>query len=124
MVYGRGSTDDFNLYASISGDPGWNWDNMFKYALKVCELSAWGSLSLTFLKFLQTEKLVPPADGHDTTGEFDPSLHSTTGAVDVSLYGYPSPIESRVIATTHEMPDLFPFTNDTIGGDVVGIGKT
>jgi len=35
LIYGRGSTDDFNNYAKISGDSGWGWDNMYQYALKV-----------------------------------------------------------------------------------------
>ncbi|KAJ7726460.1 hypothetical protein B0H14DRAFT_3002129, partial [Mycena olivaceomarginata] len=28
MVYTRGSAKDFDRYASVTGDPGWSWDNL------------------------------------------------------------------------------------------------
>ncbi|KAF9458890.1 aryl-alcohol-oxidase from pleurotus Eryingii [Collybia nuda] len=103
MVYMRGSSDDFDRYASVTGDSGWKWDNMQQYARK-------------------NEKLVAPGDQHDTTGEFNPSLHGTSGAISVSLGGNPTPVDSRVIATTQELASEFPFNSDMVGGDVLGIG--
>ncbi|KAF9458880.1 aryl-alcohol-oxidase from pleurotus Eryingii [Collybia nuda] len=103
MVYMRGSTEDFDRYASVTGESGWVWDQMLEYAKK-------------------NEKLVSPADHHDTTGEFLPSLHGTSGPISVSLGGNPTPLDSRVIATTEEFPTEFPFNPDTIGGDILGIG--
>lgn len=35
MVYAHGSTDDWNRYASVTGDAGWNWANIQKYIAKV-----------------------------------------------------------------------------------------
>jgi Choline dehydrogenase and related flavoproteins len=35
MVYQHGSAEDFNRYASHTGDQGWKWDNMKKYVKKV-----------------------------------------------------------------------------------------
>lgn len=32
----RGSSDEFDRIANITGDPGWNWANMLTYAKKVC----------------------------------------------------------------------------------------
>ncbi|KAF9458900.1 aryl-alcohol-oxidase from pleurotus Eryingii [Collybia nuda] len=103
MAYMHGSIGDFDRYASVTGDSGWNWNNMQKYIKK-------------------NEKLVPPADHHDTTGELIPSLHSTTGALSVSLSGSPSPLDARVIATTKELSNEFPFNPDGVGGNVLGIG--
>ena len=64
-----------------------------------------------------------PADQHNTTGQYVPSLHSSTGAVSVSLPGYPLPLDSHVMATLEELPSEFPFNPDMIGGDVLGFGK-
>lgn len=35
MYYTRGSMDDYNRWAKITGDPGWAWKNIFPYFLKV-----------------------------------------------------------------------------------------
>ncbi len=35
MVYTRGSADDYNRYAEITGDDGWSWNEMLPYILKV-----------------------------------------------------------------------------------------
>ncbi|KAJ7720287.1 hypothetical protein DFH07DRAFT_784436 [Mycena maculata] len=56
MVYTRGSAEDFDRYAALTGDPGWSWDRRFLY-------------------FLKNEKWTPPADDHDTHNQFDPCTH-------------------------------------------------
>lgn len=68
------------------------------------------------------EKLVPPADNHNTAGQFDPSVHSSSGAVSVSLPGFPTALDSRVIATTRELSAEFPFNLDMNDGSILGIG--
>ncbi|KAF9458889.1 aryl-alcohol oxidase [Collybia nuda] len=103
MVYMRGSEDDFNRYASVTKDSGWKWDHMQQYAQR-------------------NENLVSPGDQHNTTGQLIPSQHSTSGAISVSLAGNPTPIDSRVIATTRELSDEFPFNPDMVGGNILGIG--
>lgn len=38
MVYTRGPSDDYDRFAELAGDDGWNWDNLFPYAIKVWHL--------------------------------------------------------------------------------------
>lgn len=56
------------------------------------------------------------------TGQYIPSAHSTSGPVLVSLPGSPVPLDSRVIATTKEFPDEFPFQEDANAGNTIGVG--
>lgn len=72
----------------------------------------------------QLENLVPPADGHDTTGEILPSIHGTSGPLDISLPGAPLPSDSRVIQTTQELSNEFPFNEDMSSGNPLGIGSS
>ncbi|KAF8962123.1 hypothetical protein BDZ97DRAFT_1920795 [Flammula alnicola] len=69
LFHQYGTFEDWNRLANISGDSGWEWSNMKPYIQK-------------------HEKFVPPVDGHNTTGQFIPSLHGFNGEVSVSLYGY------------------------------------
>ncbi|KAJ7474216.1 aryl-alcohol oxidase precursor [Mycena latifolia] len=104
MAYTRGAADDFNRYAKLTGDEGWSWDRIFPY-------------------FLKSEKWTPPADHHDTHGQFDAALHGTDGPISVSLSGFSwSELEHRVIQTTKELPDDFPFNLDMNSGQPLGIG--
>ncbi|KAF7303710.1 Pyranose dehydrogenase [Mycena indigotica] len=103
MWYTRGSKDDFDRYASVTGDQGWSWKAIQKY-------------------FHKNEKFSPPADHHNTTGQYDPAVHSTTGINAVSLPGFQWPSFQKVIETTHEMPQEFPFVLDYNAGTPIGIG--
>ncbi|KAJ7627940.1 aryl-alcohol oxidase-like protein [Mycena polygramma] len=103
MFYTRGPMDDFDRYAKLTGDPGWSWKHIFPY-------------------FLKNEKWTPPVDFHDTTLEFDPSVHSTHGITSVSLNGYAWPLGPRVIQATRELPNEFPFNLDMNSGKPLGIG--
>ncbi|KAF7375598.1 GMC oxidoreductase [Mycena sanguinolenta] len=76
----------------------------------------------TAMQDSRNEKFVPSADGHKTTGQYDPSLHSTTGMVSISLPGYPHPFDSRVIETTKELSKDWPFNLDMNSGHMLGIG--
>jgi choline dehydrogenase-like flavoprotein len=38
MFYTRGSADDFDRYAEVTGDPGWSWDRLLPYFFKVAIL--------------------------------------------------------------------------------------
>jgi hypothetical protein len=67
--------------------------------------------------------LVASSDNHDTTGEYDPSKHGLTGKLKTGLPSVPNVFDDRVLATLDEFPDDFPFTLDTVGVDVNGIGK-
>lgn len=35
MDYSRGSRDDFDRWAAVTGDEGWSWESLFPYMLKV-----------------------------------------------------------------------------------------
>ncbi|KAJ6489773.1 aryl-alcohol oxidase precursor [Mycena sanguinolenta] len=104
MVYTRGSAEDYNRWAAVTGDPGWSWDSLLPY-------------------FFKNEKWTPPADNHDTRGEFNPAVHSTHGINSVSLSGSRWPIfENQVIQTTREFPEEFPFNLDYNSGEPLGVG--
>ncbi|KAJ7368922.1 pyranose dehydrogenase [Mycena albidolilacea] len=103
MVYTRGAADDFNRYATLTGDKGWSWDRILPY-------------------FLKSEKWSPPADHHDTRGQFNPKVHGTKGPISVSLNGFPwSTFEQKVIQTTKELPHEFPFNLDMNSGQPLGV---
>lgn len=103
MTYTRGSSQDYDRYASVSGDQGWGWIKMAPYILK-------------------NERFVPPADHHNITGEFNPSVHNYDGMTSVSLPEYPQDIDERIIQATAELPDEFPFNMDLNSGYHLGIG--
>ncbi|KAJ6457961.1 aryl-alcohol oxidase precursor [Mycena sanguinolenta] len=103
MAFTRGSFEEWDNYAKLSGDEGWSWDNMHEY-------------------FFKNEKWTAPNDNHNTTGQYLPSAHSTTGMVSVSLPGFAHPFDSAVIATTQEFPDDFPFNLDMNSGRPLGLG--
>ncbi|KAF8959623.1 hypothetical protein BDZ97DRAFT_1906142 [Flammula alnicola] len=60
MAYTRGSQEDYDRYARLSGDPGWSWDALIPYMRK-------------------NEIITPPADHHNTTGQFNPAVHGFNG---------------------------------------------
>ncbi|KAI0357960.1 alcohol oxidase [Trametes cingulata] len=103
MIYTRGSADDFDKIAELSGDSGWSWTAIQPY-------------------FKKLENLVPPTDGHNTSGEIDPSVHGTSGPLNISLSGAPLPSDPRIQATTAQLSDEFPFNEDMNSGKPLGIG--
>ncbi|KAG6910314.1 hypothetical protein DXG01_011382 [Tephrocybe rancida] len=70
----------------------------------------------------QNERWTAPVDNHNTSGQFDPSVHGFNGINAVSLVGYPQSIDPRFIQTTKDLPDEFPFNLDTNSGDPLGLG--
>lgn len=102
LIYTRGSADDYNRIAEVSGDSGWSWDAL-----------------LPFIK--KAEKLVPSADGHNTSGQVDPSAHGHSGPLGVSVLNWPAPTDSMVIQATKELPE-FPFVVDFNAGKPLGFG--
>ncbi|KAJ7362668.1 hypothetical protein DFH08DRAFT_910802 [Mycena albidolilacea] len=78
---------------------------------------------LSPISYVSCYKWTPPADNHDTCGEFNPAVHSTHGINSVSLSGSQWPIfENQVIQTTRESPQEFPFNLDYNSGEPLGVG--
>ncbi|KAK0499299.1 aryl-alcohol oxidase [Armillaria luteobubalina] len=103
MSYMRGSSQDYDRYARISGDSIWGWDALQPYIRR-------------------NERFVAPAGHHNITGEFNPAVHGFNGVTDVSLPGYPRATDERVLQTTAEFPSKFPFNLDYNSGYQLGIG--
>ncbi|TFK73870.1 alcohol oxidase [Pluteus cervinus] len=121
LAYTRGSEDDWDRFASVTDDPGWSWNQILPFFLKVRDCLTVQILLSELTSLNQSEKLTPPADGHDTTGEIIPSYHGFDGLVGDSLPGFPSPLDPMVIATTTEDPE-FPFNIDINSGSPLGVG--
>ena len=68
----------------------------------------------------QVESLVPPPDGHNTTGEINPAIHGLNGPVEISVQDT-TPLDSRIFNTTMQLAE-FPFNEDANSGDPIGIG--
>ncbi|KAG6901607.1 hypothetical protein C0995_010015 [Termitomyces sp. Mi166 len=107
-------------YAQVTGDPGWSWDNLQQYIKKVTNLAV---LFLhTYVLMDQNERWTAPADNHNTTGQFDPKVHGFKGINAVSLVGNPQSIDPRIIQTTKDLSEEFPFNLDMNSGNPLGLG--
>ncbi|KAL0576339.1 hypothetical protein V5O48_005637 [Marasmius crinis-equi] len=103
MIYTRGSSEDYDRIAKETNDPGWSWEKLKPFILR-------------------NEIVTPPADKHNTTGQYDPSVHGHSGINPDSLPGYHEPMNDRIIQTTRELSDEFPFNLDYNSGSHLGIG--
>ncbi|OBZ67630.1 Pyranose dehydrogenase, partial [Grifola frondosa] len=99
-VWTRGSQDDYDRFAQVSGDNGWSWNNMLPYMKKV----------------------TPGKMQYFYNWKVDPSAHGTNGPVQISLGSSPSEIAPRIINTTTELPGNFPFNLDMNSGNPLGAG--
>ncbi|KAJ7693421.1 alcohol oxidase [Mycena rosella] len=102
MVYTRGSKEDFDRFSKVSGDSGWSWDKLVPYMQK-------------------NERFVGASDHHNINGQYNPAVHGFSGINSVSLAGFPSPIDSRVIQATTQLKE-FPFNLDMNSGSTLGMG--
>ncbi|KAG6853261.1 hypothetical protein C0991_005674, partial [Blastosporella zonata] len=103
MIYTRSAIEDFNRWSTVTGDRGWSWNSLFPYFKKV-------------------EKLTPPADSHNTQGQFDPSVHGTNGLLTTSLSGFPVPIDQPVLTALKQLGGDFQFNLDINTGKPLGVG--
>ncbi|KAJ7836922.1 alcohol oxidase [Mycena olivaceomarginata] len=102
MAYTRGSKEDYDRWANVTGDDGWSWDKLIPYMRK-------------------NEHFSPPSDHHNTTGQFNPAVHSFDGINGVSLEGFPVPIEPHIFAAVDQL-EGYPFNLDMNSGFQLGIG--
>ncbi|KAK7018124.1 aryl-alcohol oxidase [Favolaschia claudopus] len=105
MVYTRGPSEDWDRMARVTGDSGWNWDNIQSFIRK-------------------NERFVPPADHHNTTGQFTPSVHGFHGVNSVSLSGWRYSSDPRVLEAMKESGGEFRFNEDMNSGFHLGFGWT
>ncbi|KAG5719382.1 hypothetical protein E4T56_gene13518 [Termitomyces sp. T112] len=103
LIYTRGTKDDFDRYAHVTGDQGWSWNNMQQY-------------------FRKNENFTAPVDHHDVSKQVDLKIHSTTGMNSVSVSGFPTPIDGRIINATGQLKGDFKFNLDINGGNGLGFG--
>lgn len=120
QFYTRGSSSDFDRWAKVTGDPGWSWKNLLPYFLKVGLLWHFPCLSADGL---QSERWTEPADGHDTTGEYDPRFHNTRGMTYVSVSGTPQAIDARVLDASKQLGGDYAYNRDFNSGESLGIGN-
>ncbi|KAG9224475.1 hypothetical protein CCMSSC00406_0007668 [Pleurotus cornucopiae] len=102
LTWNRGSNDVWDNWANLTEDQGWSWASIEKY-------------------YLRTSRLVAPADHHNTSGQVNPAVHGN-GPVQVSLAGFPSELDARVINTSTQVGGRFRFNEDINAGDSVGFG--
>ena len=121
MIYTRGSADDYDRIAAVSGDSGWSWEALLPFIRKVSVIYAFTMLVCPICP--QAERLVPSADGHDTSGQIEPSMHGTSGPLGVSVQNWPVPSDQRVIRASKESPD-FPYVVDFNAGKPLGLGES
>ncbi|KAJ7586273.1 aryl-alcohol-oxidase from pleurotus Eryingii [Mycena floridula] len=102
MAYTRGSSDDFDRYAALTGDNGWSWDSLQEYMRK-------------------NEHFMLPQDGRNSSNEFDPKVHGFNGVNSVTLVSDLHEMDPLVFAATADLPDEFPFNLDTNSGNQIGM---
>ncbi|KIJ39434.1 GMC oxidoreductase [Sphaerobolus stellatus SS14] len=90
MIYTRGSSDDYNRYAALTGNQGWSWDGLQPYIRK-------------------NEIWTEPTDHHKITEQFNSTVHGFNGISSVSLLGFSFGCSGRIINATQQLPDDFPF---------------
>ncbi|KAF8888873.1 alcohol oxidase [Infundibulicybe gibba] len=103
LLYTRGSSEDYDRYAKVTGDQGWSWNSMQQY-------------------FRKNEKFTPPQDGHNITGQFNPAIHGFNGINSVTLAGFPSATDGRVMNASAELGGDFKFNLDYNSGSELGLG--
>ncbi|PPQ78312.1 hypothetical protein CVT25_011683 [Psilocybe cyanescens] len=105
MAYTRGSKDDYNRWAQVTGDSGWSWNNLLPY-------------------FFKNEQFTQSVyDGNNGLSPvINPSVHGVNGSMFTSLPTNAKPIDPRVIQVTQELPSTFPFLQDMNAGTPLGVG--
>lgn len=64
------------------------------------------------------------AAGHGPEeGDFDPRVHGFNGAVGIGLNNVIQPTDPLIVQTTKDLPEEFPFLEDTNAGRPIGLGK-
>nr|OQO25412.1 hypothetical protein B0A51_08481 [Rachicladosporium sp. CCFEE 5018] len=106
-MYVRGSTQDFDDWATILDDPAWSGENMQRYMRKHQSL----------------EKPAQAVSDRKATPTIDVN-HGTEGPVRTSFNDFFLPIEDDVIAAANEVTGLSEHPKDAWSGDHIGFFNT
>ncbi|KAJ6540440.1 alcohol oxidase [Mycena capillaripes] len=102
QIYSRGSREEYDRLAAVSGDPGWTWTSLLKYIMK-------------------NEQHVPPWNNRSNVGEYIPRVHGN-GPLLTGLTPTVFETDNRVIQTTKDHGDQYPFNLDLNSGNGLGFG--
>ncbi|CAK4013685.1 alcohol oxidase [Lecanosticta acicola] len=107
MMYVRGSSQDYDDWAIIAGDEGWNSENMMKYMRK-------------------HQTLEPIADSvtDRSTMPFVGEYHGTSGPARTSFNDWRLPIEDDFIKACDEATGMTKKPKDPFSGDHIGFYNT
>ncbi|KAJ3558043.1 hypothetical protein NP233_g11590 [Leucocoprinus birnbaumii] len=98
----RGSRDDWDHFAEITGQEGFKWDHMLR-------------------TMIAGEHYVNDSANLPQHNHFDPSVHGYHGKLFVSAPYTIHPLNDLFLQVPKELPDEFPFVLDVNGGTPVGI---
>ncbi|KAF8631501.1 hypothetical protein AX15_002365 [Amanita polypyramis BW_CC] len=101
-VYMRGSREDFDYFANLSGDSGWSWNNMQYYIYK-------------------SEKHVATWNNQNNAGKYNPAVHGY-GPLLTSLPANNSQLDYIVMNTSYKLGNQYSFNLDLNSGNGLGIG--
>ncbi|EKM83239.1 hypothetical protein AGABI1DRAFT_111689 [Agaricus bisporus var. burnettii JB137-S8] len=102
MAYTRGSIDDYDRWARVTGDSGWSWNKIFPY-------------------FKKHELFMQPTDGRNITGDFDPAVHGFDGMTRISLPNQlQRDFDARFIKAADELGGKFSYNLDMNSGKPLG----
>ncbi|KAF8329858.1 uncharacterized protein EI90DRAFT_3125115 [Cantharellus anzutake] len=104
MTYTRGSFEEYDRIANITGDERWSWNKILPFSQK-------------------SETLVPPTSGRDFPGDYDPNLYGDTGPILLSPPNDGSSIYERIKRAAQQNPN-FGWNSDVNSGKPLGIGRT
>ncbi|KAJ3521612.1 hypothetical protein NMY22_g12245 [Coprinellus aureogranulatus] len=105
MYYTRGSSSDYDKWASLTGDEGWSWNKLLPY-------------------YRKHERWSKPADSHSDEGQYDPAFHGTTGNTYVSVPGFRQAIDGKTIEAGEQLGGEFTYRQDYNAGNPLGLGWT
>jgi len=104
MFYMRGSVEEWNRLAKITGDDGWSWKSILPLAR-------------------QSEQFVLPTEGRDISKDYDPGAHGYSGPIRSSLANSAAPMYQKIMQAAHETDDpRFRYNKDINAGYPLGVG--
>ncbi|KAF8329359.1 uncharacterized protein EI90DRAFT_2924149 [Cantharellus anzutake] len=103
MLYTRGTNEEYDRIANITGDHRWSWQNIIPYAKKA-------------------ETLKHPTSGNDFPGDYDPTTYGTTGPTLISPPNDGSPFHNKYLTAAHELPN-FSWAGDINTGKALGLAR-